>query len=228
MPSNDVIERIIKTIAMGDDGFKIGVLVSGEGSNLQALIDYAAHPDAHFKVACVISNNPDGIALKRAQRAGIINHFVNHQAFSNRSDFEQELIEFLEEERVHLVVLAGFLRVLTSSFLSHFRHRVINLHPSLLPDFKGLHAVEQAMCAGVDRVGCTVHLVDEGLDSGDIIEQYSCAIERQEKIESVKEKIHKLEHKLLPSVVNHIALKTLEKSSFKELNMAPKNCAANY
>lgn len=210
------MKRIARAIGpRKDDRLRIGVLVSGHGSNLQALIDMATLSTSHFKVVCVISNNPDGIALKRAKEVGIKNHFINHQAFAKRSDFEHQLIEFLAEEDVELVVLAGFLRVLTPTFLANFPSRVINLHPSLLPHFRGLHAIEQALCAGVDTIGCTVHIVDEGLDTGEIIAQASCSIAPNEKIESAKKKMHKLEHELLPRVVNEIAALNLEQSAFK-------------
>lgn len=228
MPSQDVIKKIVDAISLDNDVLRVGVLVSGLGTNLQALIDYSCSESVRFKLACVISNNSDGIALKRAKLAGIKNHFVNHQAFSSRHEFELELADFLMEAQVHLVVLAGFMRRLTPTFLSLFKHRVINLHPSLLPDFKGLHAIEQALCAGVDRVGCTVHLVDEAIDRGDIIEQFSCAIKPKSRIELVKKKIHQLEHELLPKVVNKIAIQALEKSSLEQFNIAAKNYAADY
>lgn len=206
MSNNDLIKRIARSIGPHqEERLRIGVLVSGHGSNLQALIDFAKLSKAHFKIVCVISNNGDGVALKRAKDAGIKNHFINHQAFAKRRDFELQLVEFLQEEKVELVVLAGFLRVLTPTFLSSFSGRIINLHPSLLPHFRGLHAIEQALCAGVDRIGCTVHLVDEGLDTGEIIAQSSCPLFPREKIDSVKEKMHGLEHELLPRIVNEIA-----------------------
>ncbi|OPZ23633.1 MAG: Phosphoribosylglycinamide formyltransferase [bacterium ADurb.BinA186] len=223
MYNQDVINRIVRAIGIKNKPFKIGVMVSGQGGNLQALIDFSQTKAANFQVASVISNNPDGVALKRAQKALLPNHFINHRAFSNRKEFEQEIITFLDQEQVHLVVLAGFLRVLSPTFLNHFQDRIINLHPSLLPSFPGLHAIEQALAAGVSSSGCTVHIVDEGLDTGDIIGQHSCVIEPGEKIESLSAKIHQLEHALLAQVVNEIARQCLQKSSLKELHVSAEN-----
>lgn len=227
MYNKNVINRIVHAISVNNIPFKIGVMVSGQGGNLQALIDFSKTKAACFQVASVISNNPDGIALKRAQKALIPNHFVNHRAFPNRQEFEQEIINFLDHEQVHLVVLAGFLRVLSTTFLGHFQNRIINLHPSLLPSFPGLHAIEQALAAGASSSGCTVHIVDEGLDTGDIIGQESCTIEPGEKIDSLSAKIHQLEHRILAHVVNEIAKQCLQKSSFKELNMPAKDTPAH-
>lgn len=210
MLNKSIIKKIANTITPPNTRLRIGVLVSGQGGNLQALIDFAGNPSAHFAVTCVISNNPDMIALKRAEKAGIPHHFIDHKSFSGRAAFEQKLMSVLDDQGIDLIVLAGFLRVLSPKFVSHYHNRIINLHPSLLPHFPGLHAIEQALKAGVLEAGCTVHLVDEGLDTGEIIAQRSCAVEPLDTLNSLSEKIHRLEHELLPFVVNEIAFCALQ------------------
>ncbi|MCA9507094.1 MAG: phosphoribosylglycinamide formyltransferase [Myxococcales bacterium] len=208
MHNKNVIFKIAQAINYSGNDFKIGVLVSGGGSNLQSLIDFSKTPAAHYKVAAVISNASDNIALERAQKAGIPHRRIHHKDFAKKEDFEVEMIHFLEQEEVHLIVLAGFLRVLSSTFVNYFYNRIINLHPSLLPKFPGLHAIRQALEAKESVSGCTVHLVDQGLDTGEIIAQSSCPIEPSDSRDKLDQKIHRLEHQLLPRIVNEIAQTT--------------------
>lgn len=205
MLNKDVINKISKQVKTVDGKLNIGVLLSGKGSNLQALIDHERSGNAKFKIATVISNNPDFTALDRAKNAQIEGYYIDHSQFTNRSDFEKIIIERLNETKVQLVVLAGFLRILSPTFLSAFNNRIINLHPSLLPDFPGLNAIKKAINAKVKEIGCTVHLVDEGLDTGAIIGQSSFLLNPEESLTIVKNKIHDLEHKLLPKIIDEIA-----------------------
>ncbi len=173
----------------------VAVLVSGRGTNLQALIDACDQPAFPARIVKVISNVPDVAALDRAELAGIPTAVISHK-HRTRDDFERALVA--ELEGVTWVALAGFMRILTDTFLSAFPGRVLNIHPSLLPAFPGTHAVAQALRAGVTQAGCTVHFVDSGLDSGPILCQGSCAVHEDDDEESLAARILKLEHALYP------------------------------
>ena len=215
MSGKDVIEEIAKRIPSLNQKNKlsIAVLASGNGSNLQALMDHAKTEGGHFVITSVISNIPTAKALLRAKTAGLDHHLVDHSTYAKKSDFEKALLSILTTKPVDVVVLAGFMRVLGKTFLRAFDHRIINLHPSLLPKHPGLNAVKKALLAKDDRAGCTVHLVDEGLDTGPIIAQASCSIYPKDDVKSLSERIKNLEHKLLPSVINDIALASLRLGS---------------
>ena len=154
-----------------NERLNIGVLISGRGSNLQAIIDGIERGDVAARVTVVISNEPDAYGLTRAQTHGIPNRVVDHRSYRNREAFEDQLIKTLKEFQVELVVLAGFMRVLTPHFLRAFPTRVVNIHPALLPAFPGLDVQRKAADYGVRFSGCTVHFVDEGVDAGPIIAQ---------------------------------------------------------
>lgn len=211
MSGDDVIQKIVDALKpCTHKKMAIGVLATGNGSNLQALIDFSKSTTCAYAIHAVITNNPQSRAPARAEQEGIANYVVDHREFSCKQDFESQLIMHLQEHQVELVVLAGFLRILTTHFLSHFVDRIVNLHPSLLPNHKGLHAIENALRAGDREAGCSVHLVDAGLDTGPMIAQSSCRIYRTDDLEALRERIQKLEHKLLPLVVNRIATRALE------------------
>ncbi len=173
----------------------IGVLASGNGTNLQALID------AGLPIAAVAANRTDAFALVRAREAGIPTATFGLDCFPTREERDLAMATWLEELGVDLVVLAGYLHLLTKPFLNRFPERIVNVHPSLLPAFPGLRAIEQALDAGVDTTGVTVHVVDEGLDSGPILVQEPVAVEPRETLE---ERIHAVEHRLLPHVVGEL------------------------
>ena len=185
---------------------KIGVLVSGSGTNLQALID--AHTNGRLgnaSLAVVVSNRPNAHALVRAKNAGISAVVVDHKNYSERKDFEDELVKALEAQQVELVVLAGFMRIVTTHFLTHFKNKVVNTHPALCPAFPGLHAAKQALDHGVKLTGCTVHFVDAGVDTGPIIAQASVPVFHDDNEEVLQRRIQEQEHRLLPDVVRAIA-----------------------
>jgi phosphoribosylglycinamide formyltransferase 1 len=206
MSGKDIIKRIAETINKSQENpLAIAVLVSGHGSNLQALMDFSKKPESSYSIKTVIANNPGSRALIRAEGAGISNFLVDHRTFTKKSAFEQKIIQLLKEQNIELIVLAGFMRVLSPSFLTHFDKRVINLHPSLLPKHRGLDAINKALLAGDEIAGCTVHLVDEGLDTGPIIAQSSCPIFKHDDLEALTKRIQSLEHQLLPQVVNQVA-----------------------
>jgi phosphoribosylglycinamide formyltransferase-1 len=173
----------------------IGVLVSGEGSNLQALID------AGLPIACVASNKGGTRALERAEAAGLPTRVFELADFRDRDARDRELAHWLELRGVDLVVLAGYMHLLTAAFLDRFPDRIVNVHPSLLPEFPGTSAIKDALAAGVTTTGVTVHYVDEGVDSGPIIRQEAVAIEPRD---TLPERIHAVEHRILPEVVREL------------------------
>jgi phosphoribosylglycinamide formyltransferase-1 len=173
----------------------IGVLVSGQGTNLQALID------AGLPIAAVASNRADAGALARADVAGIPNRVFELAAYSDRTERDRELADWLQLRGVDLVVLAGYMHLLTTAFLDRFCDRIVNVHPSLLPRFPGARAIADALAAGVDTTGVTVHYVDEGLDTGAVIRQERVAVEPRA---TLVERIHAVEHRILPEVVREL------------------------
>jgi len=173
----------------------IGVLVSGEGTNLQALIDVAA------PIAAVASNRAGVNALERAEDAGIPVRVFELDRYANRDARDREMADWLRLRGVDLVILAGYMHLLTQSFLGRFPDRIVNVHPSLLPAFPGAHAIEDALQAGVDTTGVTIHYVDEGLDTGAVIRQEPVPVEPRR---TLVERIHAVEHRLLPEVVQQL------------------------
>jgi phosphoribosylglycinamide formyltransferase-1 len=175
----------------------IGVLVSGNGSNLQALVDAGLH------IGAVASNRKEAYALVRAREAGIPTATFSLDCHADRVERDLVMATWLEEHGVELVVLAGYMHLLTSPFLQRFPRRIVNVHPSLLPAFPGAHAIADALTAGVETTGVTIHYVDEGLDTGDVIRQEAVALEPRETLEA---RIHAVEHRLLPEVVTEICV----------------------
>jgi phosphoribosylglycinamide formyltransferase-1 len=173
----------------------IGVLVSGEGTNLQALID------AGLPIRAVASNRNDARALERARLADIPAATFSLDCHATREERDLVMATWLEEHGVELVVLAGYMQLLTAAFLGRFPGRIVNVHPSLLPSFPGLHPIEEALAAGVETTGVTVHLVDEGIDSGPVLRQEPVPIEPRA---TLVERIHAVEHRLLPEVVGEL------------------------
>ena len=173
----------------------IGVLVSGEGTNLQALID------AGLPIGAVASNRKEAPALERARSARIPAATFSLDCHASREERDLVMATWLEDHGIELVVLAGYMQLLTSPFLDRFPERIVNVHPSLLPEFPGVGAVEAALAAGVETTGVTVHLVDEGLDTGPVLRQEPVPVEPRE---SLAERIHAVEHRLLPEVVREL------------------------
>jgi phosphoribosylglycinamide formyltransferase 1 len=176
----------------------IGVLVSGEGSNLQALLDHGA------PIACVASNRRDARALERAQEAGVRTAVFALEDFASREERDTAMADWLESRGVELVVLAGYMHLLRPCFLDRFPGRVINVHPALLPQFPGAHAIEDALAAGVPVTGATVHYVDEGVDTGNVIVQREVRVLDGDTVETLRARIQAVEHELLPSIVREL------------------------
>jgi len=185
--------------------FKVAALASGRGTNLQALLDEAGRPGSPFSVVLVISDNPQAHALERAKREGVATAVVLRKDHPSRASFDEALADTAKRYGVELVCLAGFMRVLTSAFLSRFRGRVINIHPSLLPSFPGLDAPRQALEKGVKVTGCTVHFVDEGVDTGPIITQIPVDVEPDDTVETLSARILVREHVAYVRSVRNIA-----------------------
>jgi phosphoribosylglycinamide formyltransferase-1 len=184
---------------------KLGVLVSGRGTNLQAILDGIAAGKLDAKIQVVISNKAGAKALERAAQAGVATSVIPHQRYESREAFDAALVEKLKSMDAQWVVLAGFMRVLTPVFIQGMQGRIINIHPALLPSFPGVHAQRQALEYGVKLSGCTVHLIDEGVDTGPIIAQRAVVVQDDDTEETLSARILQQEHKLLVSVLQGIA-----------------------
>lgn len=187
------------------DPLVLGVLVSGSGSNLQAVIDAVASGTLNAKIAVVLSNIATAKGLERAKAAGIPTVTLDHKSFGNREAFDAAIVEALRARGVNCVVLAGFMRIVTPVLLDAFPRRVVNIHPSLLPAFPGVHAQAQAFRYGVRVTGCTVHFVDSGVDTGAIIAQSEVRVLDTDTEDSLQARILEKEHELLPRVLQWIA-----------------------
>ena len=187
------------------DRLRIGVLISGRGSNLQALIDACAEPNYPAEISLVVSNKPEAVGLVRAQDAAITTQIINNLDFHNRDSFDRALHQSLCAADVSLVCLAGFMRLLSPEFCEVWRDRLINIHPSLLPSFKGLNAQAQAIAAGAKVSGCTVHFVRPDVDAGPTILQGEVPVLKTDDADRLSARILELEHKIYPRVVRLIA-----------------------
>ncbi len=184
--------------------FRLAVLVSGEGTNLQAVLD-SLHGRGGIEVAAVASNRPDARALERARSAGVETGVFAASSYPDRAERDQALGDWIESREVDLIVLAGFMELLSGDFTRRFAGRVINVHPSLLPAFPGLRAIEQAVAAGVRITGVTVHFVDEGVDTGPILLQEAVPLPYAPDIVATEHSVHEVEHELLPRAIRLIA-----------------------
>jgi phosphoribosylglycinamide formyltransferase-1 len=189
---------------------RIAVFASGFGSNLQALIDYNNKHGLNGDIVLVFSNNKDAFALERAKKNKIKAVFMDPARYSSREQYDSEIIEMLEEEKIDLVVLAGYMFLLSQEFVDRFKNKILNIHPALLPSFKGTHGIKDAYRYGVKVTGVTVHFVDGGLDSGPIILQEAVDIDPDDSVEELEEKIHKVEHKIYPEAVKYFCEDRLE------------------
>lgn len=188
-----------------DIRLRVGVLGSGRGSNLQALLDAAARPGYPARVVVVVSDKERAQALERARAHGVTAVWLNPKDFGDRAAYDAALGRLLEEHRVGLVCLAGFMRILTPEFVRAFPGRVLNIHPALLPAFPGLHAQRQALDHGVKVAGATVHFVDEGVDTGPIALQASVPVQPDDTEESLSARILTVEHRIYPEAVRLFA-----------------------
>ena len=188
---------------------RLGVLVSGSGTNLQAILNASKKKSYPAEVTVVISNNPDAYAITRAVKAKREAVIISHKDFQDRPSFESALHDTLKRHKVDYVVLAGFMRILSPFFIKKWRHKVINIHPALLPSFPGTHAIQQAYDYGVKLTGVTVHFVDEGTDTGPIILQKALEVKSGKSLKKLEEDIHKIEHKLFPLAIELVSRKKI-------------------
>jgi len=189
---------------------QMGVLVSGGGTNLQSIIDSIEGGMLDATIRVVISNVPGVRSLERAQKHNIPTVVVDHERFATREDFDREIVAVLKDHNVELVVMAGFMRILTPVLLRAFPQKILNIHPALLPAFQGLHVQEKAFDYGVKFSGCTVHFVDEGVDTGPIIIQAVVPVYDDDTAETLQQRILKEEHRIYPQAIQLYAEERLE------------------
>ena len=180
----------------------LAILLSGNGTNFQAIVDSIDNGQLKAVIKVVISNNKDAFGLKRARNHNIKNLCIDHKDFADRESYDQKLMETIEQENVDFIVLAGFMRILGSDFVKNFPNKIINIHPSLLPKYPGLNTHKKVLENKDKEHGVTVHLVDEGLDSGPIIGFIKILVEDDEKENNLENKIHKIEHFIYPKILS--------------------------
>lgn len=190
-------------------GLNLGILISGRGSNMLNLVNASQRGLINSKVKIVISNNKNSIGIDKAKRKNIKTKIINQKDYESKKDFENALTNTLKNQNVDLVCLAGFMSILSKKFLKEWHRKVINIHPSLLPSFRGKNAVKQALENRVKTAGCTVHFVDEGIDTGEIISQEEVPVSSNDDEETLGKKILKKEHVLYIKVI-----KELERNCF--------------
>jgi len=180
---------------------KAAIFASGSGSNMQAIIDDA---QLDCDIVLLVCDQPGAKVIQRAEDHGLESFVCSPKAMESKEAYEQAIIKELQKKEVEWIFLAGYMRLIGPNLLQAFKGKIINIHPSLLPSFKGLHAIEQAMEAGVKVTGVTIHYVDEGMDTGPIIAQEAVTIDSGDTIEDVKEKIHQVEHRLYPQTIQQL------------------------
>ena len=180
----------------------IAIFVSGNGSNLQALIDAEQSGNlSDGEIKLVVCDQPDAFAMIRAQKANIPVFLQEGEGYVSREEYDQAIIKRLKKDKIELIILAGFMRILSGHFVNEYKNKILNIHPALLPDFKGANGIKDAYEANVDVTGVTVHFVTEELDSGPVILQEKVPIEKDDTLEKLEEKIHKVEHEMYPEAV---------------------------
>lgn len=192
--------------------FKIAVLISGNGSNLEALIDACNKNIIKGKINIVISNNPEAYGIVRARSSNINHKIIDNKEFETREDFDLALLQEIQKTNPDLIVLAGFMRILTPVFIEHFIDKIINIHPSLLPKYPGLNTHKSVIENGDTKHGITIHFVNQILDGGKIIAQGEISVKKNETEEELKKRIHSLEHIMLPKVVSKFADGSIHKA----------------
>jgi len=182
---------------------KIGVLASGKGTNLQELINLSEKGELDIDIKVLITNNDDAGCIKRAESIKIPHKILRGEDFSQKDLFELEIINILNNYDVELIVMAGWMKIVTPFFINKFKNRIINIHPSLLPAYKGSTAINDSLLNGSKITGCSVHFVEEEVDSGSLIMQAALSIRDDDDIDSLTKRIHMLEHKILPHSISH-------------------------
>ena len=182
----------------------IAVCCSGQGTNLQAILDAIDRGRLRARVAIVVSDRPDAFALERARRADLLTVFIDPRSYKTREGFDRALARVVEETPARLMVLAGFMRLLSPGLVRRWKGRILNIHPALLPAFPGCHAVRDALRAGVQVTGVTAHFVDEQLDHGPIVLQGAVPVKKKDTEKTLHQRIHRLEHQLYPQAIQWV------------------------
>lgn len=203
--------------------FRIAVFASGSGSNFQAIADAVKAGRLDVRIELLVCDRPQAPVVERARQMDVPVHTFRPKEYPNREAYEQEILELLRAKQVDLVVLAGYMRILTPVLVEAYWGRMINVHPSLLPSFPGLHAVRQALEHGVKVTGITVHLVDGGLDTGPILAQRALEVRPDDTEASLSERIHPLEHELFPQVIQQIATGQIPIGNHRLINLKAKD-----
>ncbi|MBI2167384.1 MAG: phosphoribosylglycinamide formyltransferase [Candidatus Omnitrophica bacterium] len=181
---------------------KLAIFVSGNGTNMENLLCRIREGKVRAEASLVVSDNPGAYALERAKKFGVESVVVDRKKFDSKENFEAEIQRRLAAKKIDYVILAGFMRILSPSFVRAYRDRILNIHPALLPDFPGAHAIQEAWEAKVRKTGVTVHFVDEGVDTGPVILQREVAVEANDTLESLEKKIHAVEYEIYPEAIN--------------------------
>ncbi len=188
---------------------RVGILISGRGSNMSALIAAAKASDYPAEIVCVIANRPDAAGVGIAAAEGISAQVIDHKAFDSKTDFEAALAAALDAYGVEIIALAGFMRVLSSDFIARYPGRILNIHPSLLPDFKGLDTHERALAAGVKEHGCSVHIVNAELDDGPVLMQAMVPVLEGDTPGKLAARVLEAEHRIYPAALAEFAARLL-------------------
>ena len=204
---------------------KIAILASGSGTNAQAMIDKAAQGTLDVSIALIVCNRPGAGVIARAEKAGIPCLVLDHKTFADRESFDACMVQALREAGAELVVLAGYMRLLTPVFLEAFAGRVINIHPALLPSFPGVHGGADACEYGVKISGCTVHFVEEKMDSGPVIIQAAVPVNPGEEVDDLMQRIHAMEHRIYPQAIHWFAQNRINVWG-REVHVAPGTSSA--
>lgn len=194
-------------IAASTPSLRLVVLISGNGSNLQAIIDDIDNNSLPAQIVAVISNKPDAYGLERAKKAGIEQHILSPQDFDSREHYDLALKELIDQYQPNLIILAGFMRILSNEFVNHYLNKMMNIHPSLLPKYKGLNTHQRVLDAGDKEHGCSVHFVTPELDDGPVILQAKITVDDNDTAESLAKKIHQQEHIIYPKAIRMFANK---------------------
>ncbi|MEY8444806.1 phosphoribosylglycinamide formyltransferase [Enterococcus ratti] len=183
---------------------KIAVFASGNGSNFQALVEYFLKKNQLATIEWLFCDQPNAFVLQRAQKLGIPFHSFSPKEFPSKKKYEEKILEILMDKEIDLVVLAGYMRIVGATLLEAYESKIINIHPSLLPAFPGLHGIRDAFKAQVTKTGITIHYIDKGVDTGPIVYQEKITLSKEETLESLEAKIHQIEHQSYPKVIEKI------------------------
>ncbi len=208
---------------LGEGKLNIAVMASGYGSNFQAILDSSALREIGVKIVCVVTNDPKAFVIERARRANIPVEVVDHKDFPAREAYDRELLKRLDKYHPDLICLAGFMRILSPVFLRAYHRKVLNIHPSLLPAFPGIRIHEQVIDYGVRYTGCTVHFVDEGVDTGPIILQAVVSVDDDDTPEKLADRVHEEEYRIYPDAIRLFAQKRLEIDGRRVKILPPKS-----